>query len=102
MRNWEDIHECEDERDNERLRKKASLTTESLAMTNALNQTSDKLQDDDISLPSATHNFACKDFLVLQTIHVLEQSQWLSSSKNWAPLSSSPSSPSFLPAPSPQ
>jgi hypothetical protein len=39
MNNWEAIHECLDQRDAERLRKRAALTAESLAMTYALSKT---------------------------------------------------------------
>ena len=36
--NWEAVHECQDERDSECLRKRAALTAESLAMTKALGE----------------------------------------------------------------
>ena len=57
MQNWEDIHECEDERDDKRLQKKAALTTESLVMTKAMNQ-NENYEDDEIGFSSTTHKFA--------------------------------------------
>jgi hypothetical protein len=39
MKNWEACHECEDDDDAERLRKRAALTAESIAMTTSINQT---------------------------------------------------------------
>ena len=82
MKNWEETHECEDKRDEERLRKKIALTTESVAMTNGLahikqiNSNADESDDEDASHP-LTKKGAFKDFLLLQTIRLLEQSQWL-------------------------
>ena len=81
MKNWEDTHECEDKRDEERLRKRAALTTESIAMTNSLllNQsdpTTEAVEDE--IYPQALHKKSARnDFIVLQTIQVLQQSQWL-------------------------
>jgi hypothetical protein len=81
MQNWEDIHECEDECDHERMRKKASVTAESLAMNDTINQTflEDDIHDGDVVLKPT--QISGKDFVVLQTIHILEQSQWLVASK---------------------
>ena len=77
MQNWEDIHECKDERDDERLRKKAALTSESIAMTNSITQSSRNIGSDEDIIFSDAHNFPRKDFLVIQTIDLLEQSLWL-------------------------
>lgn len=81
MKNWEETHECEDKRDEERLRKRIAATSESVAMTNALavqktqSRTEDS-DDDDTFLPLSKKN-PFKDFVVLQAIHVLEQAEWL-------------------------
>ena len=79
MKNWEDIHECEDKRDEERLRKRMALTAESLAMTKTVNDTSSKAESDDRDFISPLTNTAQKDFVILQVLHILEQSQWLTS-----------------------
>jgi hypothetical protein len=36
MLNWDSVHECEDEHDAERLRKRAQLSVESKALTSSL------------------------------------------------------------------
>jgi hypothetical protein len=80
MMNWEEIHECQDERDEERLRKRANLTTESMAITNSLALNDPNLsflEPDDVDVSSIPHNNSRKDFALLQAIHVLEQSHWL-------------------------
>lgn len=56
MQSWEDIHECEDECDDERLRKKAAFASESLAMMKAVNQT-ECFKDDEIGFSSTTHKY---------------------------------------------
>ena len=83
MKNWEETHECEDKRDEERLRKRIALTTESIAMTNGLahadqqiNSNADSSDDEDPSY-AVTQKNTFKDFVLLQTIRILEQSQWL-------------------------
>jgi hypothetical protein len=72
MKSWEACHECEDNCDAERLRKRAALTTESIAMTTSINQTSmnfkSKNHDLDmleISSDSLAKNCALKDFLII-------------------------------------
>ena len=54
MKNWEATHECEDKRDEERLRKKAAITSESSEMTKSVNYLSnvDSEIPDIISLPN--------------------------------------------------
>ena len=63
--------------------KKIALTSESVAMTNGLahadqqiNSNADGSDDEDPSYPVTQKN-AFKDFVLLQAIRVLEQSQWL-------------------------
>ena len=102
MQNWEDIHECEDEHDKERLRKRASITVESLAMTNTVNQTFSDVETDDIDISFNPTKIARKDILVLQTIHVLEQSQWLTSSNSCKEIMTIHSKTHSIPTPSTQ
>ena len=79
MQNWEDIHECEDERDKERMRKRSAITAESLAMSDTINRTFPNIDHNDVDIILNSKKIAHKDFIVLQTIHALEQSQWLTS-----------------------
>jgi len=80
MNNWEDTHECEDQRDAERLRKRAALTAESLAMTETINRSLCDLEMEDIDVLPGKKTSAEQDFAVLQEIRLLEQSHWLVSS----------------------
>ena len=50
MKNWEDTHKCEDERDAERLRKRASLTAENLTMTNSISKALFNLDPEEIDV----------------------------------------------------
>ena len=81
MKNWEATHECEDKCDEERLCKRAAITSESSEMTKSVNHLSnlDSKFTDIISLLKQT---SCKDFIVLQTIQILEQSRWLMSNSD--------------------
>ena len=76
MKNWEATHECEDKRDEERLRKRAEMTSESAAMTKSLNEAL-PLETDIPDISSVVKRSPLKDFNILQTIHVLEESRWL-------------------------
>ena len=101
MKNWEDVHECEDKRDEDRLRKRMALTAESLAMTKTVNETSMKLDLDDTDIILPFTQTARKDFVVLQAIHVLEQSHWLTSPFHHTSTSNSlPSHHASFPIPS--
>ena len=82
MKNWEATHECEDKRDEERLRKRAAITSESLAMTKSVNHTSSIFQSDLSDFISPVKQTSQKDFFVLQTIQILEQSRWLTPCRN--------------------
>ena len=71
LKNWEETHECEDKCDEERLRKKIALTSESVAMTNGLahtdqqiNSNADSSDDEDPSYPVTQKN-TFKDFFFL-------------------------------------
>ena len=78
MNNWETVHECQDERDAEWLHKRAALTSQSLAMTQALS-TALPTDPDDIDVAAPMKQSAKNDFKTLQIVQVLEQSQWLTS-----------------------
>ena len=69
MNNWEAVHECQDERDAEQLCKQAALTSQSLAMTQAL---STALPTDDVNVAAPMKQPAKNDFKTLQTVQVLE------------------------------
>lgn len=73
--NWEAIHECEDERDADRLRKRDSQTKESQAMTNAMTALFDD-ETSDISLSQPV--VAEKDFRVNSMLLKLVASRWFS------------------------
>ncbi|KAG1734452.1 uncharacterized protein EDB91DRAFT_1250974 [Suillus paluster] len=79
MNNWEAIHECEDERDADRLHKKASMTAESKALSTSLGLAS--LTDDDVEIDMSrmpSHR-AEEDFAISQTVLLMQQCQWLTS-----------------------
>lgn len=75
MNNWEAIHECQDEHDADRLRKRAELTAESQAMTQAVHRVLPI--DDDIDVVIGSSSSAKNDFKNMQMVHLLEQSKWL-------------------------
>jgi hypothetical protein len=84
MKNWEETHDCEDERDAERLRKRALLTAESIAMRTSVNRTTNNvdvvIDGVDVTFPCENPHGSRKDFLVLQALRVLEESRWLNPS----------------------
>jgi hypothetical protein len=79
MKNWEDIHECEDEHDGERLRKRATLTAESLAVTHAVSNSVIGLHADEIDVASSSTINSQTTFAVLQAVCSLKCSRWLMS-----------------------
>jgi len=78
MNNWEAVHECQDERDAERLRKRAALTSQSMAMTHAINNTMNPADPDEVDVSPTISRSTEAEFKIMQTIRTLEQSQWLS------------------------
>jgi ATP-dependent exoDNAse (exonuclease V) alpha subunit len=77
MKNWDAIHECEDARDAERLRKRAALTTKSQAFSDAIkNGGAAGCENVDFDNHSVNTRKAKKDFEVSQAILLLQQSQW--------------------------
>ncbi|KAG2758048.1 hypothetical protein P692DRAFT_20710981, partial [Suillus brevipes Sb2] len=76
MQNWDSIHECEDERDADRLRKQTQLAAESKALTSSLAVGS---LDDDIEfdLSRALSRRSEQDFRIQQVVLLMQQSRWL-------------------------
>ncbi|KAG2750132.1 hypothetical protein P692DRAFT_20734343, partial [Suillus brevipes Sb2] len=77
MVNWEAVHECEDERDADRLRKRAQLSVESKALTSSLALSLDDDGLDTVTLPPNSSRRAEDDFRIQQTVLLLQQSNWL-------------------------
>jgi hypothetical protein len=75
IKNWNATHECEDERDAERLRKRAAATRESAAMTASV--AFPELNDEDIENTMTVNSNAERDFRVQQAIFAMRQSNWL-------------------------
>lgn len=73
-----------------------------LSKTNTINQTFLDVETDDIDISFNPTKIACKDFLVLQTICVLEQSQWLTSSNSCKEIMTIHSKTHYIPTPSTQ
>ena len=73
MKNWEAIYECEDERDADRLRKRAALAKESQALTHSMAFE----DDDDLIAVSSEQMTAKKDFEVNSVLLRLLESNWL-------------------------
>lgn len=74
LNNWDAIYECEDERDAERLRKRAALTKESMAMTNVL--LSSFQDDDETEVTLSPIGTAQKDFRVNEVLLKLSAALW--------------------------
>ena len=74
INNWDAINECEDARDAERIRKKATMAAQSQALTKSIFH-----NNDDITLVESnqTRSTTAKvDFIVNQYILLLQQSRW--------------------------
>lgn len=69
------VHECEDERDAERLRKQAAATRESAAMTASI--ACPELNVDDIESTLVVHANSERDFRIHQAVLAMQQSNWL-------------------------
>jgi len=78
MKNWNAIHECEDEHDAHRLQKQEKATAESKAMTAAVlnNEIDDDNNFNDKVAGERQHE---KDFHIQQFMSILEQGNWLRS-----------------------
>ncbi|KAL6309393.1 hypothetical protein BKA93DRAFT_746245 [Sparassis latifolia] len=77
MRNWEAAYECEDARDSERLRKRATLLAESCHLTKSMYSSVTADTDDDVDVTSHDRRSAVNDFKIQQFVSLLEQCNWL-------------------------
>ena len=82
MDNWEVVHECQDKRDAERLWKRAALTAQSLTLTKSLSKALNLLDADEVDVSPKNNRSAVTKFKILQTIRILEQSNWLTSASS--------------------
>ena len=78
MKNWDAIHECEDARDADRLKKHATATRESQTLTQSLKGDfpNDDDDDDPISISINTTKIAKKEFDAMQFVLKLKHSEW--------------------------
>jgi hypothetical protein len=76
MKNWEAVYECEDERDADRLRKRAQLTSENKALTASITKGADDEELDFALQPKSTHHSE-RDFRIQQAVLELQQAGWL-------------------------
>lgn len=84
MNNWEAIHECQDERDAERMKKRAALTAESMTMTRTLHRTLQGMDDSETDiLPGLSGSES--DFRYQLAVSVLEQSNWIGTTTTQGP-----------------
>ena len=74
MKNWDAIHECEDERDAERIKRQSAATQTSKAMTAALYQMDDG-SDNEINLTPSRRQIE-RDFQIHQFVLNLQQANW--------------------------
>ena len=76
MKNWNAIHECEDERDADRLRKRDKATAESKAMTAAV-LNCDMEDDNNFNDKVVGERHHERDFRIQQFMSILQQGNWL-------------------------
>ena len=74
--NWESIHECQDERDAERMRKRAEMSRESRAMTRALHGSIEAEQGIDIDIAS-TRGKKSRDAQAELLVGLMQQCGWI-------------------------
>jgi hypothetical protein len=74
MKNWEALHECEDEHDSERMRKRDALTAESKAINQALMDDAQELQQ---MAPGQLNALQLRDHKIGLYIDMLRQANWL-------------------------
>jgi hypothetical protein len=75
IKNWNATHECEDERDAERLRKQAAATRESAAMTAAVAFPELNVENIESTLSISANSE--RDFRIHQEVLAMQQSNWL-------------------------
>ena len=78
IQNWNDMYECEDERDAERMRKKAQAMQESQELTKSINQSSSRDEIEiDISTDSDGTQYDKRDFRLQQDMIPYKTGKWL-------------------------
>ena len=76
MANWEAIHECEDARDAEHIRKRALMTKSSHVMQQTFQSV---LEDDwEIDIEKSSQQNSTKDLQLMMRLQLLEYSNWFS------------------------
>jgi hypothetical protein len=75
IKNWHAIHECEDERDGERLRKRAAETKESIALTTSI--AFQDLMEYELDVALFQKSTSERDFKVQQVVLAMHESNWL-------------------------
>ena len=78
--NWEEIHECQDERDAERMQKRTEQARESRAMTRALHGSFEEGNETEIDVARVTNRKAW-DFRAELLVDVMRQCCWIPSEK---------------------
>ena len=74
MKNWDAIHECEDARDSERLKRRAALSEKSMATANSILNTMTDNLDEEVLVEGKNKK---TDFCIQQDILKLNQADWL-------------------------
>jgi hypothetical protein len=78
LSNWEAIHECQDERDADRMRKRAEKSRESRAMTKALHGSVEAEQEIDVDM-AITKQRKARDTQAELLVDLMRQCKWISS-----------------------
>jgi hypothetical protein len=78
LNNWEAIHECQDERDAERMRKRAEKSRESRAMTRALHGSIEAEQEIDVDMASMGGR-KIRDMQAELLVDLMRQCNWIQS-----------------------
>ena len=78
LSNWEAIHECQDERDAERIRKRAEKSRESRAMTRALHGSIGAEQEIDVDM-THTNGRKARDTQAELLVDLMRQCRWIQS-----------------------
>ena len=80
LNNWEAIHECQDERDAERLRKRAEQSRESRAMTKALHGSIEAAHEAEVDFEGAKRGKA-RDIQGEVLLDLMRQCHWIQANK---------------------
>jgi hypothetical protein len=80
LSNWEAIHECQDERDADRMRKRTEKSRESRAMTKALHGSVEAEQEIDVDM-AITKGRKARDTQAELLVDLMRQCKWIPSSQ---------------------